>query len=159
MSFIPPRNEKEKEYLEDLSLKNHKLQKDLLDTAVAELNKIIFVLATGTFILSISFIGYLKTEIVWPWLLIASWVCFAGALFCNIFAHLVTYTLSDKRLTAINNSRSSGFQKDWDVENREDITKWKKKGKTVNYAVFIFLAAGILLLLIFGAGNLLALNH
>ena len=158
MAF-PPRDEKDREYLENLSLRNHASEGEMQKYALSELNKIIFILGTGTFVLSISFIGYLKVEIVHPWFLIISWICFVGAISCNILAHLSTYHVSGKRMTAINKSRSSGFSKSWETEDENAIERWKILGNVVNYTVFIFLATGMLFLLLFAGENLLTQNN
>ena len=154
-----PLTEQRKEYLESLSLKAYEFQMGMRNYALSELNKIIFVLGTGTLVISISFIGYLKTIIVMPWLLIASWIFFVMAIASNISAHLITYRTSNKKMDAINQSRSSGFTTDWNTNDDEESKKLKKWGQRINWVVFISLGAGMLFLLTFCAVNLLTQNQ
>lgn len=157
MSIAPER----KEYLEKFSLRELDYQKSVKDKAVESINRIIFTVAAGTFVLSISFVGYLKSEIVWPWLLIAAWIFLAGCLAVNTYAHWLTYHFADLQIGHINRSRSKGFEPEWVKTIKKDkylMKIWPKIADRVFVAVFTLLVAGIVCLIFFAGINLLAQN-
>lgn len=149
-----------KEYFERLSMENLKLQQAQKDYATSELNKIIFIIGTGTFVLSISFIGYLKTSPEHPWLLIASWIFLVLAIAGNVLAHSFSAKVAERKIEHLNTSRISGFMPHWETltESDKDIMWWRKYGAFITVFVWFSLAGGLLALLLFGGSNLLAQN-
>jgi len=152
--------EEKRKYFEELSLFDFKSQLAVVDYASSELNKIIFYLGTGTFVLSISFIGYLKTKILHPYVLIASWVCFIIVIVGQIINHRLSKKVANRKIDLINKSRVSGFTILWQNETNKDpdIIKWIGYASKIEKIVIFFLAIGLILLLSFGAINLLARN-
>jgi len=69
-----PLTDEQLQYQEGLSIRNIDRHLKTSDYAFEEINKIIFVMATGTFVLSISFIGYMKVGMIHPILLIWAWI-------------------------------------------------------------------------------------
>jgi hypothetical protein len=157
MAITPER----KKYLEEFSLRELDSQKKTSENAVENINKIIFTVSAGTFVLSISFVGYLKSEIVWPWLLIAAWVFLAGCLAINTYAHWLTYNRSTLQMKHINASRSKGFEPEWGETMEKDgylMKTWPRLASRVLVGVFTLLVAGIVCLISFAAANLLSQN-
>ena len=64
---------KQKEYLESISLKDFDGQQKVKDYVQSEINRIIFYLSTGIFVVSITFIGYLKNIPIHPYFLAISY--------------------------------------------------------------------------------------
>lgn len=148
------------EYLERLSISNIDIHRETQAYGIEELNKIIFVVSTGTFVLSISFIGYLKTEVTHPWLLIFSWIFLILAITCNVAAHLITVFVADRRMTHLNTSRKRNYDPHWETLTADDKSMhwWIKQAKRINIAVWLFLSGGLFFLLWFGGSNLLVQN-
>lgn len=150
-----------KEYLEKLSLLDFENQQKVKDYAGNELNKIIFYLSTATFVLSISFIGYLKMEIIFPYILIASWICFIVAIGGQMYNHWISKKVAERKQSLINKSRSVGFYQLWQTMTESDveISKLLKWANMIDKIVIFSLIFGLILLFIFGSNNLLAINN
>jgi hypothetical protein len=149
------------EYLEKLSARDFESQQKVKDYTGGELNRIIFYLSTGTFVLSMSFIGYLKTEVVYPYLLIWSWIFFSLAILGQMVGHWVSKQSADRRQVLINESRKSNFKTFYQETTDSDtlVKRYKKIGSISDILIVCFLILGISFLLFFGASNVLNRNN
>ncbi|MEN9614134.1 MAG: hypothetical protein RLZZ347_441 [Candidatus Parcubacteria bacterium] len=149
-----------REYLENISLKDFDGQQKVKDYVQSEINKIIFYLGTGTFVLSISFIGYLKNNLLHPKVLIVAWVCLALVILGQVIIHTLSKWVADKKQTLINKSRSSNFNHSWQDATTKDteIIKWMKYASYLNIIILTLLLGGIIALLFFASSNLLYRN-
>ncbi len=144
-----------------LSLRSRASQLKTQRNAHAAINKIIFTVAAGTFVLSISFIGYLKNEIAWPWMLIAAWIFLAICLLVNMYAHWLTYDFAKRSIEHIDFSRSNNYIPTWNKLIAEDeylMKKWPKKAAIIFIIVLILLILGVTCLIFFAGKNLLIQN-
>lgn len=71
----------------DIAIRNISIFQEEQAYSTREIQKILFTLSTGTFVLSISFIGYVKTSLVDPGLLILAWVFLGLAIFWHTLLH------------------------------------------------------------------------
>ncbi|MDQ5954872.1 MAG: hypothetical protein QG583_800 [Patescibacteria group bacterium] len=146
--------------IDTLSLDNIRMYRDVSNTAVKHVNNIIFIISSGTFVASISFIGYLKTTPKYPWLLIFAWVFFFSAICGNVIVHYLSAKRSDRGVIELNNYRKEGFEPFWNmVESRDPkvnlMTRWANR---ITFFVFSCIFFGMAFLIAFGAVNILNID-
>jgi hypothetical protein len=155
---------KQLDHLIEVTDRNLSMHQETKNISYKALNNIIFGVSTGTFVLSISLIGYLKTTIYFPILLVLAWVALIVAIIGNYYAHVLTISQSRRQMQLINGFRASGFQNahmfDTDVvANDSELNQNVKVGRIANMAVLISLGLGLLFVFLFAAINLLAQNE
>ena len=143
---------------DELSIRNIEFHSDNINTTVKNINNIIFVLAAGTFAVSISFIGYLKTAPKDPCLLILAWGFLLGAICGNVSVHYLSSKSSGRYIKEINDYRANNFTPHWNMTETKDetiklIRKWTN-GLTI--FVFLCLFLGLVFLMAFGGINLVS---
>ena len=143
-------------HAEEVSSRNIEVLGEISNTAVKNINNIIFVISAGTFAVSISFIGYLKTPPHDPALLIIAWIFFICAICGNVAVHYIVTMVSEIRIREINEYRVSGFNPKWDMlESKNPKAKSLKiLGKRITYFIFLFIFLGLVFLVCFGGVNL-----
>ena len=148
--------------LSDISLKNLEMHNEVSSNAYKTMNNIIFVISTGSFVLTISFISNLKTHIYFSYLLLISWLFLFLTIVFNFLAHWITAHSSNRKNELINEARISGFPDGGNFNKKHDldekIIKYKKLSKIVNICVLTFLPLGIISLIFFSWMNLTAQN-
>lgn len=145
----------------DSNLSMHQETKNISYKAI---DNMLFVVSTGTLVISISFIGYIKTYIHWPWLLIASWFFLIISVAINYTGHKLMIAQSKRQIDLLNEERRNKFihSANYDAEvvrkdaKMNEIILW---GNRANTWGVIFLCLGLLSLLFFGGINLLAQNE
>lgn len=144
------------EYLEKLSTDCIRLQHHLSEYGITEINKIIFSVGTGAFVISISLVAAIQANVVYPAALIASWIFLAISIVGNVFAHNITIWVADRNVKHINDSRASGFANSWEqaIENDKDIMRWIRWASGANILVATSLGIGILAMVLFAALNI-----
>jgi hypothetical protein len=157
-AHFPPKNEDEEGLLDDLSEKNIGRHQAMMDYGLQQVNTIIFALGTGTLVLSISFISYLKNPPIHPIFLILAWVCFLLAIFGNLFSHWMTFKFADTSISLINASRKAGYSNSWEdtILTNNTINMLGKLSMPIFVGVLFFLVGGLLFLIIFVSSNLIA---
>ncbi len=153
-------DKEQREYFENLSLKDFDGQQKVKDYVQSEINKIIFYLSTGTFVISISFIGYLKNEPMLPWFLISTWFCFLIVIGTQILIHIFSKRIAEKKQILINECRENAFSYSWQNSIKMDpyinnLSKWASR---LDIFGFILLVTGLIFLLVFASFNLLCLK-
>lgn len=143
--------------IHEINLRNFEAHEKSKQYGVSSINNIIFLISTGTFVLSISFIGYVKTILLHPKLLVLSWVLLAIAIAGNVVSHIVTIELAKRNQDLINNP--STFEP-YAPGSKDDriIMNWSTIGRWAFSVVIVALAAGLLSLIVFGSVNLLHQN-
>jgi hypothetical protein len=157
-AHFPPKNDAEEDILDDLSEKNISRHQAMVDYGLQQVNTIIFALGTGTLVLSISFIAYLKNAPVHPILLILAWGCFLFAIFGNLLSHWMTFKFADTSINLINASRKGGYSRSWEetIQENKTINTLRKLSMPIFVGVLLCLVGGLLFLIIFVSSNLLA---
>ncbi len=154
-------DEKEKHYHEAAE-KNFLMHHEIKNDAIKSINNIIFVVGTGTFVLSISIIGYFKTALAFPCLLIISWLCLLLAIIGNVAAQWYTVKASLRNQKLINQWINSGFKtpEKWNMDTSSDpeIKKFTRIGYKLSKWVVILLILGLFMLFAFVSINLIVQN-
>lgn len=155
--------EKEKlDHLRDVSMKNLEMHNEVMSNAYKTMNNIIFVVSTGSFVLTISFIGSLKTHIYYSFLLLISWIFLFFTITLNFVAHWITAQSSLRSNELTNEARTTGFPDggNFNKKSKVDskIIKYKIWAKIVNTCVLVFLPLGIISLICFSWMNLISQN-
>ncbi len=148
--------------LEEVSSKNIETHMKIKSDAYKAMNNIIFVISTGAFVVVISLIGYLKTYIYHPWILLVSIISLSLTITLNFIAHWITAKSSIRLIGLLNKERSDGFPGGGGFseifKNDNDIKYYKKFAGWVNVSVLIFLILGVAALICFGYLNLILNN-
>ena len=157
-------DQKAVEHLKEVSDKNLDMHRQTKDFSHQAMNNILFVVSTGAFVLSISFIGNIKTVIAMPEVLIMSWIFLIITVALNFFAHSLMIRQSNRQIKLLNQERYEGFPhlnefNKQVVKTDKELNEIVHKGKEVNKAVITFLLLGLASLIIFGAANLFAINR
>jgi len=126
-----------RDHLIDVSQRNLDSNAELKNNAYRSMNNIIFVVSTGAFVITISFISYLKIYIHASWLLLFSWVCLFLAIVFNFLAHWITSKMAIRANDLINEERKTGFPNNGDfnkqlVEDKK-TNIYKKIAKIINF--------------------------
>lgn len=147
-----------RDHLIDVSQRNLDKNTEVANNAFRSMNNIIFVVGTGAFVLTISFIGYIKIHIYSSWLLLISWVCFLITITFNFLAHWITAKMALRSNELVNEERRSGFSDNGDFnkksDNDEKMKTYKKRAKLINFFVLCSLPLGIITLIFFSWINL-----
>lgn len=156
-------DQKSVEHLKEVSDTNLEMHRQTKDSSHQAMNNILFVVSSGAFVLSISFIGNIKSVIAVPWVLIASWAFLITAIALNFAAHFFMIKQSNRQIKLINKERYDGFPNLNEFNNEvvkkdEELKEIVRKGNQVNKAVLTFLSLGLVALIVFGAANLLEQN-
>ena len=150
----------EQEEKKDRDLRNYR---EIYNNAIKDMNSIIFVISTGMFVLSVTFIGYIKSYLHAEWALISSWIFIAITIVLNFSAHFYTSKTTNKKIKILNKFSLYTFV-DYDiykknhVDENPDVLEFERKGKFTNY-VIASLSLALVLLLIFGIINLINQNN
>lgn len=150
------------QHKEEISRQNIAFQQKQVQESAKFINNIIFVVGTGTFVLSISFIGYLDTVILYPQLLVASWVFLFFAIVSTVASHAAAIFHSKRMIDLLNAHRSSGFKTEWNMVDSggdEIYLRLAKWGNGLYIVAGLTLIAGLIFLIFFAAINFLALNE
>lgn len=120
-------------------------------------------IGTGTFVLSISFIGSITNVLVWPWALIAAWVLLVLSIASGIISHWLGVKITERVQDLLDNYRNSGYtdpKPDWDMDADNDKEVREKHSLRERFDLFtaFLLGAGLVALIIFASANLLAQN-
>lgn len=145
-----------------VSDRNHDRHMEVVLTSHKSMNSIIFVISTGTLVLSISFIGYIKTYLHHPWILILCWFSLMCSIGFNFYAHILSSNSSIRQIELLNEERKNGFLNGVNfndvVDKDKKIIKIRKRAKMTNWIVITSLIVGLAALFFFGGINLLAQN-
>ena len=151
-----------KDHLIQVSDINQERQTELGNTAYRSMNNIIFVLSTGSFVLTISLIGYLKNYITHSYFLLISWCFLFLSITFNFLAHFVTAKIAERSFQLVNEERAHGFPYDGDFNKKIDtddkIKKYRFRAKITTYVVLTSLPFAIITLIIFSWLNLISQN-
>ena len=124
------------------------------------LDKILFVIGTGSFVLSISYVSGFSTSYLPPWLiflLIGSWLALAISIAIQAYSYRVSLNHDDYVLKGLNKWRAKGLVGDLPGPD-EKTNKMSELVDKLNIATAVALAIGLLTLLVFAAANLLVTN-
>lgn len=144
-----------------ISIANIGVWRDNLNTAVKSINNIIFVVSTGTFAISISFIGYFQKILNYPWLLILTWAFLLIAICGNVAVLFLTSKIAEKWIKDLNDYRQSSFTPHWNMgESRNPRVKvFYDWSWWITYVVFSSIILGLLTLFLFCSINLLSRDN
>jgi len=156
-------NEEQEKHFIDVSDTNLNRHSNNMMGAFQSMNNIIFIVSTGAFALTISFVGYIKTYIYNPLILLISWIFLFLAITFNFIAHWITAQLSKRSMELTNEWRSSGFPDPKNhiknMANDKKIIRYKKMANIDNILVLIFLPLGIISLISFAWINFSTQNN
>lgn len=144
----------DEEYLE----RNFDRALSLFQEEKKTIGRAIFVLGTGTFVLSVNFLSNTQNNLISPWSLIASWVFIALSIFTYLKASYLSACKQDAIMDEINETLSKEkFPSDpYSPDETPNVMKFDKQIESFNQATYFFLGLGIALLLIFASLNFLA---
>ncbi len=151
------------DHLTELSDKNLSMHQERKNTSFKQQDKIIFIISTGTLVLSITFIGYLKTVIYWPHLLPAAWFFLVATVILNFVTHISIIRQARRQIEIINQWRETGFPDPMDFQ-KEKVDKDSQLNHIVRWtnryeiATVTCLIVGLLFLFTFATLNLIAQN-
>lgn len=143
--------------------KNLEVYTEIKNSKLDALNRNIFIISTGGFVLSVSLISWIKTPIFYPFLLILSWFLIFIVIISNSFALWLMIKDSERR-SYITNSYRVGKITNIDYNkvmlNNEDpkLKKLEKRMTAINWIVPIILVTGIVCLILFASINLIIKN-
>ncbi len=115
------------------------LQKISLE-AIGSINKILFVLSTGTFALTISLIVYLDTEIYEPFLLVGAWHLLLVSIIGSMVVHFTSAKAAARKIEMINHERETFYKSGWNQSGYNKDRKamfWLNVGQNISYFVVI----------------------
>jgi hypothetical protein len=146
---------------DDLSRANLDMHTNIININIKSMNNIIFVVSTGVFVLSLSLIHYIERPVVYPKLVVFSWLAIFLVMILNFFALwlMVRYSQRQKEITnqwRVNNF-SNPSEYNSDIINDKELKALEKDMKWTNKIVFILLPSGIFTLILFTIVNFL--NH
>ena len=122
--------------------------------AAGALDKIVFVVSTGSFALTITLLGFLKESPIHPYLLIASWFFLGLTVALHAYGYYVAVEDSDYGLNYLNKNLSSASVPETDKKH----ANFTKQIRLFNLLSYVSLVIGILLLGLFTSANLLEKN-
>jgi hypothetical protein len=118
---------------------------------------IILIVTTGSFALSVTYInGSNQYPLVDAWWLIVAWVCLLGALFVHAYGYWISVQTSQYTQNKLIEWKSNGLQGNGLSNKNPEKLKMDKKIQTSNIVTITLLSAGIISLVVFAAGSLLA---
>jgi hypothetical protein len=138
-------------------------QEERKQIANEQIQKIIFVIGTGTFVLSINFIAFLKTEISLPWVLISAWLFLMLTIASNLLYHRQHVIVANLKIKIINDQRNDPEKrrKQWGlvVESDKEVNSFRTTARYYMNASYIFLLLAIVALFVFCVRNFLLQNY
>ncbi|MDB5189708.1 MAG: hypothetical protein JWN49_34 [Parcubacteria group bacterium] len=124
-------------------------------------DRIVFVITTGSFALSITYVlGLTNRSVIHPYALFASWAFFLCSMASHASGYLVSVHTSDYVQSKLVEWRSRGF-----VGNHPSPDQLIKKARLdawimrSNYLAIFFLIIGVLFLIFFGGSNLITFGN
>lgn len=152
-----------KERMMKLITGNFHMHQEVKQSALKAFHNTIFVIGTGTFVLSVSFIGYLKVEILWPCLLILTWILLILSIGSDTFMTWCTVRCSLRDQNLLNKWTASNFTDppNWNMDSSSDekiktYTRWIYRSEKIAVASLL---SALVSLVIFASINLLAQNE
>jgi hypothetical protein len=152
-------DEKDWEHLVAVSDKNLDMHQETKNISHKAINNIIFAVSTGTLVVSITFIGNIKDNIIFSNILIISWLCLISTIALNFIAHRLMIKQSSKQIELLNEERKNKFSHGGNyveevVNENKELEKIVVLGQKVNVGVLITLSIGMLFLVWFVSLNL-----
>jgi len=140
--------------------RNFDRHQEIKSTTIKSLNNTIFLLSTGTFVLSMSLIAYLKSEIFYPRLLVLAWLFLLLAIAGSAWAQWCMASCSIQNQNLLNDWVKSAFTvpgPNWNMDTSKDekIQKATKLGKFLTKLTIFFVVSGLLSLFFFASINIL----
>ena len=109
-------------------------------------DRTVITLSAAAFALSITFIQLIR-EVMFPWLLIVAWICFALALMTILTSFLMSQYAFRKQRDMLDNCYEQGGN-----QEENPLTKWTER---LNCVALVAFMAGVVFFAVFGALNLL----
>lgn len=133
--------------MKNLTSEDRRTYEEALHIASRGFDNIIFVVGTGTFAVTVSFLTGLKSTLLqWPLVLIASWISFGLAIVLHALSHREAFKHASEAL--------------WNDEIYETALDAKYSHvTTLNNIAFYLVVLGMACLVCFAAKNVLAANY
>ncbi len=159
--YVGPYKDQQELQAEKAIQDSHNLYQELKNYHYRSIHNIIFAIGTGTFVLSISFIGNLSSPLEIPLVLVASWFLLVCSIVLKIYSHQLAQHIASLCQTVLEEHIMKGYSNpNFNVNNptSPEIEKLEKKRGEVDNLTLIFIGFGIFALLLFASANLLAQN-
>ena len=140
--------------------RGYDLLQELINFHYRAVHNVVLVIGTGTFALSISFIGYIRETPEHPELLIASWVLLALTLVLKTSSHMLGSKIAEDAQSLLVEYRDAGYFSsipNFDPLNptNRKIDDLRTRREWIDCLTLIALALAIIFLIIFASVNLI----
>ncbi len=140
----------------EVAQRNFDMHQNTKNIAYKALDNVLFVLATGTLVISMGYISNTKTEIIHPFILFGSWLIFICSIISIIFYYGWTIKESNRQQYLLKEQSKLRFPANYQetIENDQELEYISKKRNFCLRSTIFLIIAGMFSLFLFIVVNI-----